>query len=51
MEMIEVKRARGRQTIKYMNGIKDMVGKEKMEEVVKLARNRRVWYSIVANVT
>ena len=49
--MIAGKRARGRQRIKYMDGIREMVGKEKMEEVVKLARNRRVWHSIVANVT
>ena len=47
--MIEEKRARGRQRMKYMNGIKEMVEKEKMEEVVKLARNRRVGYSIVAS--
>ena len=49
--MIEEKRARVRQRMKYMGGIKEMMGKEKMEEVVKLARNRRVCHSIVANVT
>ena len=49
--MIEWKRARGRQRMKYMDGIKEMVGKEEMEEVVKLARNRSVWHSIIANVT
>ena len=46
--MIEGKRTRGRERMKYMDGIKEMVGKEKMEEVVKLAWNRRVWHSIVA---
>ena len=45
--MIEGKRARGGQRMKYMDGIKEMAGKE----VVKVARNRRVWHSIVANVT
>ena len=48
--MIEGKRARGRQRMKYMDGIKEMVGREKMEEVAELARNRREWHSIVANV-
>ena len=42
---LEGKRARGRQRMKYMDEIKEM------EEVVKLAKNRRVWHSIVANVT
>ena len=42
---------RGRQRMKYMDGIEEMVGKENMEEVVKLARNRRVWHSVVANIT
>ena len=49
--MIKGKRAGGRQRMKYMDGIKEMVRKEKMEEVVKLASNRRLWHSIVANVT
>uniref|UniRef100_A0A0P4W0B7 Reverse transcriptase domain-containing protein n=1 Tax=Scylla olivacea TaxID=85551 RepID=A0A0P4W0B7_SCYOL len=47
--MIEEKRAWGRQRMRYMDGIKEMVGREKME-VVELAGNRRVWHSIVANV-
>ena len=38
--------------MKYMDGIKEMVRKEKVEEVVKLSRDRRVWWhSIVATVT
>ena len=49
--MIEGRRARGRQRMKYMDDIKEMVGREKIEEVVGLAENRRVWHSIVANVT
>ena len=50
--MIAGKRARGRQRVKYMDGIKEMVRKEKVEEVVKLSRDRRVWWhSIVATVT
>ena len=48
--MIEGKRARGRQRMQYIDGIKEMVEKETMEEVGKSARNRRVWRSIVANV-
>ena len=49
--MIEGKRAQGRQRLKYMDGIKEMLGREKIEEVVRLAENRREWHSIVANVT
>ena len=48
--MIEGKRARGRQRMKYMDGIKEMVGREKMEDVVELAVNRRRFHSIVANI-
>ena len=49
--MIEGKRAPGRQRKKYMDGIKELLGREKIEEVVELAGNREVWRSIVANVT
>ena len=49
--MIEGRRARGRQRMKYMDSIKEMVGREKIEEIVGLAENRREWHSIVANVT
>ncbi len=37
--------------VKFLDEIKEMVGRDKMEEVVELAGNRRVWHSIVANVT
>ena len=43
-------RARGRQRIKYMDGIKEMVGREKIEEVMELTADRKLWRSIVANV-
>ena len=50
MGLMEGKRTRGRQRKKYTDGIKEMVGREKLEEVVELAGNRRVWHYIVANV-
>ena len=50
MGTTEGKRARGRQRKKYTDGIKEMVGREKMEEVVELAGNRRVWHYTVAIV-
>lgn len=40
--MIEECRARGRQRLKYMDDIKEMVGREQMEEVRELAGNRRL---------
>ena len=48
--MIEGRRARGRQRMGYMDGIKKMIGCERIGEVNELARNRREWRSIVANV-
>ena len=48
--MIKGRRARRRQRIKYMDGIKEMVGREKIEEVMELTTDREVWRSIVANV-
>ena len=51
MGMIEGRRARGRQRMKYMDAIKEMVRREMIEEVAGLAENRRELHSIVANVT
>ena len=48
--MIEGRRAQGRQTVKYIDGTKEIKGREKIEGVVELAGSRRLWYFIVANV-
>lgn len=47
---IEGTRARGRQRIKYMDGIKTLVGCNGIGEVIRLAQNREEWRSIVSNV-
>ena len=48
--MIEGRRARGRQRLKYMDGIKEVVGCERAVDVLRLVEDRSVWRSIVANV-
>ena len=50
MGMIEGSRARGRQRIKYLDGIKTLVGVRNVGEVVRLAEDREGWRNIVANV-
>ena len=47
---IEGTRARGRQRIKFMDGIKTLVGCSGIGEVIRLAQNREEWRNIVANV-
>ena len=48
--MIEGRRARERQRLKYMDSIKELVGCGSISEVVRLAENKSVWHSIAANV-
>ena len=48
--MIEGRRGRGRQRLKFMNGIRDVIGCETVVDVLRLAEDRSVWRSIVANV-
>ena len=48
--MIEGKSARGRQRLTYMDGIKEAAYIRGIGEVTKLARDRKKWKSIVANV-
>ena len=48
--MIEGRRARGRQRSKFMDGIKECIGCDTMEEVMRLAEDRAEWLFIVANV-
>ena len=48
--MIKGRRARGRQRLKYMDGIKELVGCGSVSKVVRLAEDRSVWRSIAANV-
>ena len=48
--MIEGRRARGRQRLKYMDSIKELVGCGSMSEVMRLVEDRSVRSSIAANV-
>ena len=48
--IIEGRRARGRQRLKYMDSIKELVGCGSMSEVMRLAEDRSVWRYIAANV-
>ena len=47
---IEGTRARGRQRIKFMDGIKTLVGCSGIGEVIRFLQNREEWRNIVANV-
>ena len=47
---IEGRRARGRQRLKYMDGIVAVIGCSMAVEVVRLTEDRGMWHSIVANV-
>ena len=48
--MIEGTRARGRQRMKYMDGVKAVVGCRSIAEVVRMAEDRARWRYIVANI-
>ena len=48
--MVEGRRARGRQRTKFMDGIKEFIGCERMDGVLRLAEDRSAWRSIVANI-
>ena len=50
MGTIEGTRARGRQRLKFMDGIKTLIGGSDMGEIIRLAEDREEWRSIVANV-
>ena len=43
-------RARGRQRIKYLDGIRTLVEVRNVGEVVRLAEDREGWRNIVANI-
>ena len=47
---IEGRRARGRQRLKCMDGIVEVMGCSTAAEVVRLTEDRGRWHSIVANV-
>ena len=47
---VEGTRARGRQRLKYMDGIKKLVGCSGIGEVIRLAQNREEWRIIIDNV-
>ena len=48
--MTQGNRARKKQRKKYMNDIKEMVERDRIEEVVEWSRTRGLWHSIVTNV-
>ena len=48
--MIDGRRARGRQRMKYMDGLKEIVECSGIGEMVRLAEDRNRWRIIVANV-
>ena len=48
--MIEGTRARGRQRMKFMDGVKAVVGCESIGEVVRTEEDRSRWRYIVANI-
>ena len=48
--MIEGTRARGRQRMKYMDGLKALVGCDGIGEMIRMAEDRARWKIIVANV-
>ena len=50
LELIEGRRARGRQRLKYMDGIVEVMGCSTAAEVVRLTEDIGRWHSIVANV-
>lgn len=50
MGFVEGRRARGRQRVKYMDGIKEVFGCSRIEEVVRLADDRAAWHSTAAIV-
>ena len=50
LDMVEGRRARGRERKKYMDGIKQLMGCERFSEVLRLAEDRSTWCCIVANI-
>ena len=48
--MIDGRRARGRQRMKYMDGLKEIVGCSGVGEMIRMAEDRNRWRNIVANV-
>ena len=48
--MVEGRRARGRQRMKWMDKIKELAGCERMNEILRLAEDRSDWRSIVAGI-
>ena len=48
--MMEGRRARGRQRRKYMDGVNEMTGYQRMVEVLRRTQDRSVWRSIAANI-
>ena len=52
LEMIEGRRAKGKQRLKYMDKMKEILSLrcERMDEVLRLAENRVAWRSIAANI-
>ena len=48
--MVEGRGARGRQRMKYMDGIRELNGCGRTEEVLRYTRDRLAWRSIATNI-
>ena len=48
--MFNGRRARGKQRLKFMDGIRDVTGCETMVDVLRLAYDRSVWRSVAVYV-
>ena len=48
--MVEGRRARGRQRMKYMDLVRELIGCGRTEKVLRYAEDRRAWRSIAANI-
>ena len=48
--MIESSRARERQMTNFMNGMKELIGCERMYELLKFVEGRNAWHSFILKV-
>ena len=50
VDMVDERRARGRQKRKYMDGINEVIECQRIGKVLQQAQGRSVWRSIAANI-
>ena len=51
LDMIESTIAKGRQSIKLMDGVKEVTGCRNISKTIKAAKDRSKWLNVVANIT